>query len=65
MLKILIPTDFSRNAYHALKFALSISDKQKEMHLILLNSYHLLPSSSEMFISIDDILHKNSQNGAQ
>ena len=63
MLKVLIPTDFSRNAYHALKFALSISDMQKEMHLILLNSYHLLPSSSEMFISIDDILHKNSQNG--
>ncbi len=62
MISVLVPTDFSKNAYHALKYAVSMVNG-KSIHVILLNTYQLLPSTSEMFISIDDILQKNSENG--
>ncbi len=62
MISVLVPTDFSKNAYHALKYAVSMING-KSIHVILLNTYQLLPSTSEMFISIDDILLKNSEKG--
>ncbi|QNL22462.1 universal stress protein [Hyphobacterium sp. CCMP332] len=62
MISVLVPTDFSKNAYHALKYAISMING-KSIHVILLNTYQLLPSTSEMFISIDDILQKNSEKG--
>lgn len=62
MISVLVPTDFSKNAYQTLRYAISTING-KSIHIILLNTYQLLPSTSEMFISIDDILQKNSEEG--
>jgi nucleotide-binding universal stress UspA family protein len=64
MISVLVPTDFSENAYHALRYAVSMSNGNN-LHIILLNTYQMLPSTTEMFISIDDILQKNSEKGLQ
>jgi nucleotide-binding universal stress UspA family protein len=62
MISILVPTDFSENAYHALKYAANMNLNQP-IHIILLHTYDVLPSANEMFISIDDILLENSRKG--
>ncbi len=46
MLKILIPTDFSDNAYHALRYAVFLFEK-KEATFYILNTYQAGPSYLE------------------
>lgn len=62
MIRILVPTDFSPIAYNAISYALRIYGN-KSIHLVLLNAYHLSGNGAETFISIDDILLTNSENG--
>ena len=68
MKKILLPTDFSDNAYNAIKYAVEIF-KNDECTFYLLNTYtpviydaeFILHSSSHL--SLGNIYKKNSQNG--
>ncbi len=62
MISVLVPTDFSKNAYNAMRYAISMMKKEM-IHIVLLNTYQILPSTTEMFISIEDILKLNSEKG--
>lgn len=63
MKKVLIPTDFSDSALKASGFATSWLGENIE--LFLLNTFELVHSTSEMIISIDDILKRNSEDGLE
>jgi len=58
--KVLLSTDFSENAQHAIDYALSIFGDQ-DVNYFLLNSYYLIHNFSEMLISLEDILHEQSE----
>ena len=60
MKNILVPSDFSKAAYNALKYAIQLSAKIPSK-IFLLNSY-TIPHSSVM-IDLTDILKKDSMNG--
>lgn len=55
MKKILLPTDFSKNAQKAIEYALSLFKKEK-CTFYLLHAYHDAPSSSETKVSIKNDL---------
>jgi nucleotide-binding universal stress UspA family protein len=58
--KVLLSTDFSENAQHAIDYALSIFGDQ-DVNYFLLNSYYLIHNIPEMLISLEDILHEQSE----
>ncbi len=61
MKKIIIPTDFSQNAWNALKYAVNLANKyQSEIHL--LNIYEPI-SSTGSFISIKDFMQEDAEKG--
>jgi nucleotide-binding universal stress UspA family protein len=62
MIRILIPTDFSDAAQKAVAFA-EFLYPHGVIEVFLLNVFEMVPASSEMIISIDDILKKNSNQG--
>ncbi len=55
-------TDFSENAQHAINYALSLFGEQ-DVNYFLLNSYFLTHNTPEMLISLEDILHEQSEKG--
>ena len=59
MKKILIPTDFSDNAHHAARYALSLFGGSASYTLV--NAYQLPHSGSTMLISLADILQRDSE----
>ncbi len=60
MRSILLATDFSETAQHAVEYALLLfGDEQCEF--LLFNSVHRLPSSPDMLISIEDLLSEQSK----
>ncbi|HSP84039.1 MAG TPA: universal stress protein, partial [Gillisia sp.] len=71
MKKILLPTDFSENAFNAIKYAVQLFKKEK-CTFFLLNTYtpvlydsdYILysPSSS---LSLDEVYKNNSQSGLE
>jgi nucleotide-binding universal stress UspA family protein len=62
MKTILFPTDFSRNANHALNYALEIARKTSSK-LILLNAYQMPYNRADMMVSVMDILKEDSVAG--
>lgn len=62
MKEILIPTDFSRNAWNALKYA-SAFYKDEDCHFLLLNAYEVPRTSADMLISLNDIMRRDSEKG--
>ena len=62
MKRILLSTDFSENSRHAIDYALLLLDKE-ELQYYLLNSYGIVNKVTETLISIDDILHEQSERG--
>lgn len=70
MKKILLPTDFSENAYNAIKYAVQLF-KDEECTFYLLNTYTPVLYDSEYILyspsslSLDEIYKKNSQKGLE
>ena len=62
MIQVLIPTDFSESARHAVDYAFKLFP-HNDFEVHLLNVYEMVHASSEMIISIDDILKRNSEQG--
>lgn len=68
MKKILIPTDFSDNAYNAIRYALTFF-KNEECIFYLLNTYTPITYSLEylvetpMFYDLEDVARMKSENG--
>ncbi len=60
MNKILLPTDFSDNAYRAAEYALLLF-QGTNTSFYLLNSYEMPQAGASMLISMEDILKKNSE----
>jgi len=60
--KVLLSTDFSENAQHAIDYALLLFGDQ-DVNYFLLNSYCLMHNIPEMLISLEDILHEQSEKG--
>ena len=64
MRRVLLSTDFSENAQHAIDYALLLLGKES-MQYYLLNSYGIVNKVTETLISIDDILREQSEKGLQ
>ncbi|MCM4158708.1 universal stress protein [Antarcticibacterium flavum] len=70
MKKILLPTDFSENAYNAIRYAVQLFQKE-ECTFYLLNTYTPVLYDSEYILyspsnlSLDEIYQKNSQKGLE
>ncbi len=62
MKKVLLATDFSEYAHHAIEYALSLLGEQS-VHYFLVNAYYLRHNTPEMLISLEDILHEQSEEG--
>jgi nucleotide-binding universal stress UspA family protein len=61
--RVLLSTDFSKNAQHAIDYALYLFDGITEVHYFLINSYSLVSNIPETLISLEDLLQKQSENG--
>lgn len=62
MKNIVLPTDFSESARKACEYAMTLY-KGQEVRFILLNSYVMPNSTSEMLISLNDVLRQGSEEG--
>lgn len=60
MRRVLLSTDFSDNADHAIDYALSLFDKEA-VEFCLLNSYSLIRNIPDTLISLEDVLHEQSE----
>lgn len=60
MKTILVPTDFSKNAFKALEYA-SFLAKNIGAKLIVLNAYQIPPGTANVMINFADILEKDSR----
>lgn len=63
MKKILVPTDFSSNARHALRYAIDVFGP--EVQIVLLNAYEEPASTTTSMIALKDILHEASRKSLQ
>ena len=59
---ILLPTDFSDNAFRATKYALNLA-LNFNAKIILMNSFEIPASSSKVMINFTDVLEEDSKNG--
>lgn len=59
MKKILLPTDFSESARKACEYAINLYGNEP-VEFVLVHSYIIPASTSEMLISISDVLRQNS-----
>ncbi len=64
MKRILIPTDFSDNAYCALDYALELA-LYFDSELFILNACNIPYSSADMFASLNDVIKKDSIEGLE
>jgi nucleotide-binding universal stress UspA family protein len=55
MNKILVPTDFSDNAYNALEYAINLS-KKTGAEILVFNAFHMPASNTNVMIDISDVL---------
>ena len=62
MKKVLLSTDFSENAQHAIDYALVLFGKE-EVSYYLMNAYCLMHNIPETLISLEDILQEQSEKG--
>ena len=62
MKRILLSTDFSESSRHAIEYALLLLGGEK-LQYYLMNSYGIVNKVTETLISIDDILHEQSEKG--
>lgn len=62
MKTILVPTDFSSNAYKAISYACNMALKYKAK-IILMNSFEIPTSSSKVMINFTDLLEEYSKKG--
>jgi nucleotide-binding universal stress UspA family protein len=60
--RVLLSTDFSDNAASAIEYALRLFGSD-QVNYYLLNSYSLVSNVPEMLISLEDILHEQSEKG--
>ncbi len=60
MKRLLVPTDFSENAYKALVYACDLA-KKTNVEVILLNSFQAPSSTANVMINFIDILEKDSK----
>lgn len=61
MRTIIIPTDFSENARHAIGYAVNLFGKE-DAKFILLHAYKMPSAAATTLISLDDIMEKDSIN---
>jgi nucleotide-binding universal stress UspA family protein len=61
MKTIIIPTDFSENARHAIGYAVNLFGKE-DAKFILLHAYKMPSAAATTLISLDDIMEKDSIN---
>jgi nucleotide-binding universal stress UspA family protein len=59
MKRIIIPTDFSKNAENAVDYAIQLFD-QKDIYIILLNTCYLPYTDAGAYVSMDDVIAKNA-----
>lgn len=60
MRKILVPTDFSKNADHALQYAINIANHfESEIHL--LNVYEVSNNTTGSFSSVEEYIRENAE----
>ena len=60
MKTILLPTDFSVNSLHAIKYAVNLF-RYEECRYILVNAYQTPKAGAAMMVSIEDILEEESE----
>ena len=60
MRRILLATDFSENAQHAIDYALLLLGDD-ELEFLLLNTVHFVHNVPEMLISLEDIMQEQSE----
>lgn len=60
MRKVLLPTDFSDNASHAIDYAINLFSS-KDVKYILVNAFVEPNTSADMLVSINDILQKQAK----
>lgn len=63
MKRILVPTDFSKNAQNALSYAVELA-KTFDCSLMILHTYSA-PRRSDMLVSMDTIMRKDAEDGMQ
>jgi len=59
MKKILVPTDFSEGAYHALQYAVELA-KEYGASIDVVNAFYMPPSGSTILVDITDVLKKSA-----
>jgi nucleotide-binding universal stress UspA family protein len=64
MKRILLPTDFSDNARNAMEYALNMFGAN-DMEYIIVNIYAEPYSNTELLVSVDEILEKDSEKGLE
>ncbi len=65
MKTILLPTDFSDNAKNAAKYAFSIFSDEEAYRFVLVNSFEMPYSTSEVMVSVTDIIEQDSRKGIE
>lgn len=65
MKTILLPTDFSENARNASKYAFSMFNDDEAYRFILLNAFEMPFSTSEVMVSVSDIIEEDSRKGIE
>jgi nucleotide-binding universal stress UspA family protein len=64
MKQILLPTDFSENSKHAIKYAVNLF-KNEDCHFTLLNTYQVPQTGAGRLVSIIDLLKEESEKDLQ
>ena len=64
MRRVLLATDFSENAHHAIDYALLLLGDDG-LEFILLNTVHFVQNVPEMLISLEDIMQEQSEKGLE
>lgn len=64
MKKILVPTDYSEGAFHALKYAVELAEKYKST-IDVVNAYSMPPSGSTVMVDITEVLKKSADEAME
>lgn len=65
MKTILLPTDFSENAKNASRYAFSMFNDDEHYRFLLVNTFAMPYSASEVIVSVNDIIEQDSRKGLE
>jgi nucleotide-binding universal stress UspA family protein len=65
MKTIILPTDFSENARNASRFALSMFGGNAENRFVVINSFEIPYSTSEILVSVNELIENDSKEGVE